>query len=902
MENIYLYMIIALAILAIADLVVGVSNDAVNFLNSAIGSKAISFRTLMIVASVGVAIGAIFSSGLMEVARKGIFNPGEFMFEEIMIIFMAVMITDILLLDFFNSIGLPTSTTVSIVFELLGASVAIALIKIGANDAETASDITKYINTETATWIIFGIILSVFVAFTIGAIVQWISRLILSYNFEKKAKWVGALFGGIALTAITYFIFMKGIKGTAYAKAIVDTVNNIPINNLLEWGNEYLGTTYETLEGSEGFLEKTKDLLKIDGNTADLTLRGFLEKYVLPIVGISLVFWSLLSYALMNFFKMNIYKLIIIVGTFALALAFAGNDLVNFIGPSTGAFQAYTDFMDPLVNTQGLSATEFPMDSIGKKVTTPTFLLVIAGLIMVVTLWFSTKAKNVVKTSLDLSSQGETKERFQPNFLSRGFVRMAMAMSKTTSYILPESWQQKIEKQFETPEVTLSRDKTEELPAFDMVRAAVNLMVAAVLISFATSLKLPLSTTYVTFMVAMGTSLADRAWGAESAVYRVAGVLNVIGGWFFTALSAFIAAGLVAFLLNLNLEVMFPILLVVAIGLLVRSTIVYNKKSKEAKAEDHLQKTESSSVQGVIHESADNIANVVKRGNRIYTNAINGLAKQDLAMLKKNKKNIVKLSDEIDELRDNIFYFIKNLDESSIGASNFYINILGYLQDMTQSLEYISKVSHKHINNNHKKLKFNQIKELKQVDAALENLFNEMNAAFNSRSFEQIGDILENKKQVFDLVSQKIQVQVARTRTEESSPKNTTLYFSLLLETKDLLNATMNLLEEYHDAHDATVKPATISIEESNTDQELSEAKTKEVKTSEAKKPASDTPEAKTKEVKTPETKKSASDTPKAKAKEVKTPEAKKPASDTSETKPSKKSDTDTDETSGKTE
>ncbi|MFK7750614.1 MAG: anion permease [Kordia sp.] len=845
MENIYLYMIIALAILAVADLVVGVSNDAVNFLNSAIGSKAISFRTLMIVASLGVAIGAIFSSGLMEVARKGIFNPGEFMFSEIMIIFMAVMITDILLLDFFNSIGLPTSTTVSIVFELLGASVAIALIKIGANDAEDVSNLTKYINTGTATKIIFGIILSVFIAFTIGAIVQWISRLILSYNFEKKAKWVGALFGGIALTAITYFIFMKGIKGTAYAKAIVDTVNNVPLNNLLEWGNEYLGTSFETLEGSKGFLEKTKDLVKFDGDTASLTLRGFLEKYVLPIVSISMVFWSLLSYVLMNFFKTNIYKLIIVVGTFALALAFAGNDLVNFIGPSTGAFQAYTDFMDPLINTQGLSATKFPMDSIGKKVTTPTFLLVIAGLIMVVTLWFSTKAKNVVKTSLDLSSQGETKERFQPNFLSRGFVRMAMGMSKMTSYILPESWQRKIEKQFETPVIALSKDKTYEMPAFDMVRAAVNLMVAAVLISLATSLGLPLSTTYVTFMVAMGTSLADRAWGAESAVYRVAGVLNVIGGWFFTALSAFTAAGLVAFLLNLNIEIMFPILLVVAIGLLVRSTIVYNKKSKVAKAEDQLQKTESSSVQGVIHESADNIANVVKRGNRIYTNAINGLAKQDLAMLKKNKKNIVKLSTEIDELRDNIFYFIKNLDESSIGASNFYINILGYLQDMTQSLEYISKVSHKHINNNHKKLKFNQIKELKQVDEALENLFNDTNAAFNSRSFEQIGDILENKKQVFDLVSQKIQVQVARTRTEESSPKNTTLYFSLLLETKDLLNATMNLLEEYHDAHDASVKPATISIEESTTVQEQPEAKTKEVKTPEAKKPASDTPEKK---------------------------------------------------------
>lgn len=336
-------------------------------------------------------------------------------------------------------------------------------------------------------------------------------------------------------------------------------------------------------------------------------------------------------------------------------------------------------------------------------------------------------------------------------------------------------------------------------------------MIAAVLISIATSYKLPLSTTYVTFMVAMGSSLADRAWGAESAVYRVAGVINVIGGWFFTAFSAFTAAALVAYLLNLNITVMFPILLVIAFALLIRSSVVHSKKSKEVKAEDSLIKAESSSVQGVIHESASNIANVVKRGNKIYTNAINGLAKQDLVSLKKNQKQVNKLSIELEDLRNNIFYFIKNLDESSVGASNFYINILGYLQDMAQSLEYISKVSYKHINNNHKKLKFNQIKELKEVDASVEALFHDMKLAFDSRSFEEIGKILRRKEEVFNILSEKIQKQVERTRTEESSPKNTTLYFGVLLETKDLLKATMSLLEEYHNAHDASVKPATIS-------------------------------------------------------------------------------------------
>ena len=764
MENIYLFMIIALAILAIADLVVGVSNDAVNFLNSAIGSKAISFKTIMIVASLGVALGAIFSSGLMEVARKGIFNPGEFMFDEIMIIFMAVMITDILLLDFFNSVGMPTSTTVSIVFELLGAAVAVSLIKIWSNGG-TSSELINYINTSTATKIILGILLSVVVAFTVGAIVQWFTRLLLSYNFQEKANWVGALFGGIALTAITYFILIKGIKGTPYADLKFEYTNG-------------------------------------------LTIKDYLESNVINILGINLVLWSAISFSLISGLKQNIYKIVILVGTFALALAFAGNDLVNFVGVFIAGWQSYQEYV-----AQGLPASELSMKFLAKAVETPTLLLFIAGMVMVVTLWFSSKAKDVVKTSLDLSSQSNTKERFQPNFLSRGFVRSAMLMSQMYSYIVPNSWQEKIDKQFETPAANITI-KEEDKPAFDLARAAVNLMVAAVLISLATSFGLPLSTTYVTFMVAMGSSLADRAWGAESAVYRVAGVINVIGGWFFTAFIAFVASAFIAYLINLNVKLMTPILLLVAFTLLIRNYLAHKKKSTKAKEEDSLVKAESSSVQGVIHESADNIANVVKRGNKIYTNAVNGLAKQDLNALKKNKRQITKLSNEVDELRDHIFYFIKNLDESSVEASSFYINILGYLQDMTQSLEYISKISYKHVHNNHKKLKFNQLKELKTVDEALEKLLIDTKEAFNSRSFEDIARILNNRGKVYELVKEKIQKQVERTRTEESSPKNTTLYFSLLLETKDLLSATMNLLEEYNNSFDSKIPPAKVAEKE----------------------------------------------------------------------------------------
>lgn len=760
MDNIYLLMVIALGALAVADLVVGVSNDAVNFLNSAIGSKAISFRTIMIVASLGIALGAIFSSGMMEVARKGIFNPGEFYFNEIMFIFMAVMITDILLLDFFNTIGMPTSTTVSIVFELLGAAVAMSMIKIAA-DGGSFTEVVNYINTSKATEIIVGILLSVVISFTIGAFVQWISRLLLSHNFEKKASWVGAIFGGIALTAITYFIFIKGIKDTPFADQ-----------------------NYDLFEGG--------------------TISQFLETHVYAIIGASFLVWFLLSYVLINFGRVNIYKVIIGVGTFALALAFAGNDLVNFIGVPIAAYQSYEAWI-----VSGQAATEFSMDVLASKVPTPTILLFLSGMVMVTTLWLSKKARYVTDTEINLAREGEAKERFEPNFLSRSLVRFAMTIGDYSSSLLPESVQTNIDNRFKKPVIKLPKGKTHELPAFDMVRAAVNLMVAGILISIATSYKLPLSTTYVTFMVAMGTSLADRAWGSESAVYRVAGVLNVIGGWFLTAIIAFIAAGAVLTIISFGKGAAIAILLFAAILLLARNYISYTRKSREIRAEDSLNRTESSSIHGVIEESSKNISNVVKRSHKIYSNSINGLATQDLSMLKKNKKQGSKLSTEIDDLRDSIFYFIKNLDEKSVGASHFYINMLSYLQDMAQSLEYIGKVCHKHVHNNHKKLKYNQVKDLKEIEGKLGEILTQSKNAFDHHSFEQIGMILKSKQEIFDLVTQKIEKQISRTRTEESSPKNTTLYFSLLLETKDLMAATFRLLEQYNITYDGKVIPPT---------------------------------------------------------------------------------------------
>jgi len=746
MDNPYILMLIALALLAVIDLVVGVSNDAVNFLNSAIGSKAISIRNIMIIASIGVFFGAITSSGMMEVARKGIFNPEMFMFQDIMFIFMAVMITDILLLDVFNTLGMPTSTTVSIVFELLGAAVVISLIKISQNDTESFNAIWNYINYEKASMIIFGILLSVVVAFSVGALVQFVSRLIYSFNFEKRPNYINALFGGFAITAITYFIIIKGMKGTPFY---------VDVKHLIE---------YNTL----------------------LIITG------------SFLLWTLISQLLITFFNINILKLIIGIGTFSLAMAFSGNDLVNFVGVPIAAWNSYQVW-----ETSGISATTFSMGVLAQKVPSNVFLLLFAGAIMVVTLWTSSKARNVIKTGIDLSRQGEGHEKFKPNPLSRLVVRASMGINSGLSYIIPAKTIAFVDSKFQKPVIELPKDKTYELPAFDMVRASVNLIVAGILISIATSMRLPLSTTYVTFMVAMGTSLADRAWGRESAVYRVAGVINVIGGWFLTAITAFLAAALVAYLISWDM-VMIPILLVLVAFLIGRNTVMHRKKSKEVKKQEYIQRADLITINGVIEESADHISSVANRVNKLYTNVVDDLANHDLNKLRKTDKHVEKLNKEIDDLKDGVFYFIKSLDDTSVQASRFYILVLGYLQDVAQSISYISRISFRHVNNNHKNLKKDQLKDLKAIDNQLTEILGKVSSVFELRAFDDLEEILIEKQDLLKDVSDSIEKQVTRIRIEESSPKNTTLYFSILLETQDLITALMSLLQTYEEFHITT--------------------------------------------------------------------------------------------------
>ncbi len=743
--DIYSIMLISLCVLATIDLVVGVSNDAVNFLNSAIGSRVASLRTILIIASIGVAVGAIFSSGLMEVARKGIFVPGNFTFNEIMVIFTAVMLTDILLLDFFNSLGLPTSTTVSIVFELLGAAVIVAVIKI-LEDAQGIDALWNYINTEKATQIILGILLSVVISFTVGAIIQYFSRLLFSFDFKRNIRRFGALFGGISLTAITYFILIKGLKGVSFVSA--ETLEWVAANNLV-------------------------------------------------IIAGCFVFWVILSQMLITL-RFDMFRFIILVGTFALALAFAGNDLVNFIGVPIAAWESYEQWTQ-----SGADALSFSMEGLGGKVTTPTYLLVLAGLIMVITLWFSKKARTVVETGINLSRQDEGEEKFSPNYLSRIIVRATVNVNSALAKVLPQSFMQRLNRRFEQ----VSAEKKEDKPAFDLVRASVNLAVASILISIATNMKLPLSTTYVTFMVAMGTSLADRAWGRESAVYRVAGVFNVIGGWFVTAIVAFIAAGIFASILYFGGVVVLIALLLLASLMLARSFTSYRKKEKESAADkQRFDRADIITINEIIDEGSHNISEVIGRINTLYSDTVNHLSYQDLPKLKKAKKKLKKLEVMVDDLKGDVFYFIKSLDESSVEASRFYVLTLDYLQDMVQSIGYITKNSYEHVNNNHKGLKFNQIRDLKSIDSRTQKLFDAIEDTFGNSSFEGLQGLILEKKELLDTVSAMVQKQIERIRTTETSPKNTKLYFGVLLETKDLISATMNLLQLFKNFHQDAMK------------------------------------------------------------------------------------------------
>jgi len=525
METIYLCIVIFLFVLAVFDLMVGVSNDAVNFLNSAIGAKAASFKTVLFIAGIGIFIGASLSNGMMDIARHGIYQPEHFYFAEIMCILLAVMLTDVVLLDVFNSMGMPTSTTVSMVFELLGGTFALALIKVHNNDMLGLGDL---INTDKALSVIMAIFVSVAIAFFFGMLVQWLARIIFTFNYKKKMKYSIALFGGIATTAIIYFMLIKGLKDSSFMTS-----------EAKQW---------------------------VQDNTAML-------------IGCFFVFFTLLM-QILHWLKVNIFKVVVLLGTFALALAFAGNDLVNFIGvPLAG----YSSFIDYTTNGMAAGPNDFLMSSLLGPAKTPWYFLIGAGAIMVYALCTSKKAHNVIKTSVDLSRQDEGEETFGSTPIARTLVRISMTLANGVSEIVPEGTKKWINTRFRKDEAIIA-----DGAAFDLVRASINLVLAGLLIALGTSLKLPLSTTYVTFMVAMGTSLADRAWGRDSAVYRITGVLSVIGGWFLTAGAAFTICFFVAMIIYFGGTIAIIALIALAVLSLIRSQVIYKKKKEKEKGNETL--------------------------------------------------------------------------------------------------------------------------------------------------------------------------------------------------------------------------------------------------------------------------------------------------------------------------
>ena len=533
METIYLGIVLFLFVLAIFDLVVGVSNDAVNFLNSAIGAKAASFKTIIFIAGVGVFIGAALSNGMMDIARHGIYQPQHFYFAEIMCILLAVMLTDVVLLDVFNTMGMPTSTTVSMVFELLGGTFALSLIKVYSSEGTLG--LGDLINTDKALSVIMAIFVSVAIAFFFGMLVQWLARIVFSFNYQKRMKYSIGIFGGIATTSIIYFMLIKGLKDSSFMTAEYKT-----------W---------------------------IHDNT-------------LMLVGAFFVFFTILM-QILHICKVNVFKVIVLLGTFALALAFAGNDLVNFIGvPLAG----YSSFMDYTANGQAAGADGYLMTSLLGPAKTPWYFLFGSGAVMVIALATSKKAHNVIKTSVDLSRQDEGEENFGSTPIARTLVRFSLTLANGISKITPEGTKRWIDNRFRKDEAIIA-----DGAAFDMVRASVNLVLAGLLIALGTSLKLPLSTTYVTFMVAMGSSLADRAWGRDSAVFRITGVLSVIGGWFITAGAAFTFCFFVTLFIHYGGTVAIILLIGVAVFLLIRSQVMFKKRKAKEKKDETLKQLLSSS-------------------------------------------------------------------------------------------------------------------------------------------------------------------------------------------------------------------------------------------------------------------------------------------------------------------
>ena len=747
MENFYLILVVVLFALAISDLIVGVSNDAVNFLNSAVGSKAAPKWVIFLMASLGVLIGATFSNGMMEVARKGIFHPDMFVFSEIMIIFLAVMITDVILLDMFNTFGMPTSTTVSIVFELLGSAVAVSIVKIKSAGGSVLMELSQYINSSKALAIITGILLSVFIAFSVGAIVQYIARLLFTFQYRKTMKYFGSLFGGIAISAITYFILIKGMKGSSFA--------DLPVGN-------------------------------------GETLQGWINHHTGLVLLYSFVFWVVFIQLLKWIFNIKILKVVVLAGTFALAMAFAGNDLVNFIGVPLAGYNSFQAWIaDGAVNPDG-----FSMAMLSGKVGTPTYMLLVAGLIMIVTLIMSKKAKSVIATSIDLSRQDEGEERFGSSLAARVIVRGTTKFNKKLVKVMPASLVSKVQTRFEPHSY---QDENDPDPAaFDKIRASVNLVVASILIAIGTSLKLPLSTTYVTFMVAMGTSLSDRAWDRESAVYRISGVFAVIGGWFLTALIAFSVAGFVALIISLSGKFMIFVFVAVAVFMVLRTHIMLKKRDALSASEDEEIEDEDAYEQ-ILEKSSKQMIRTVVSANQVVSLGIENFLREDRSGLKKVQELCKGFSKKAKRNRDKVYSTVTKLTDGTLDTSHYYVQMMEHMREMAHAVHFMLSPMVVHVENNHKPFTEEQSEELNDIVSQTDSFFNYVLHAVKEENFDELDSLIAERDKILDRLHKIEKNQIKRIKNKAVNTRNSQLFFKMISEMEYLLLHTVNLVKAQRD-------------------------------------------------------------------------------------------------------
>lgn len=739
MDTFYLILVIFLFILAIFDLVVGVSNDAVNFLNGAIGSKAASFRFIMIVAAAGILTGAAFSNGMMDIARHGIYQPQNFSLQEIMWILLAVMLTDVVLLDVFNSLGMPTSTTVSMVFELLGGTFALAIMKVSASDG--AYDFGDLLNSGKALTVILAIFLSVGVAFFFGTIVQYIARLIFTFNYKKKMKYSIALFGGFAITAIIYFILIKGLKDATFMRS--DT---------LEWVSMHTGKLA---------------------------------------VGCLVIFTILMQ--VLHWLKVNVLKVVVLFGTFALALAFAGNDLVNFIGVPLAGFSSYTDY---IANGNGVPVNEFMMDSLLGSAKTPWYFLIGSGIVMVIALFTSRKAQNVVKTSVDLSRQDEGEENFGTSQVARVLVRTSCSINNSVSAMIPQRARQWIDTRFNQNEAILA-----DGAAFDLVRASVNLVLGGLLIALGTSMKLPLSTTYVAFMVAMGSSLSDRAWGRESAVYRITGVLSVIGGWFITAGAAFVICFIVVLIIHFGGIPAVVVLVALAIYALIRSQLTFKKKMDKNKPDVTAQKMLDTQDQNEVlnllrQQTRKDLNQILEFASETFNNIVTAFLSENLRILRKEKNTIETEKKTIRQVKSVGTLGISQLDYNvALEKGLFYYQGNDFASEIVYSVGRICEPCLEHIDNNFNPLQDVQKEEFQCITTDIICFLNDCRQIIETNNYNICSNQITTAQSLNERLALLRKGEIKRIQGQSGSTKVSIVYLGMIQEAQNIVTYTSNLLK-----------------------------------------------------------------------------------------------------------